>query len=205
MRRNLTAGSCRQIVVLLLVLLLAACATPVRRVDGDAFELQQRREQALEAIDAWSLRGRLAVSGGGDGGSGQLSWRNSADRTDFEVRAPVSRQTWRLLVEPGQARIEGLEGGPRIGTDAETLLREEIGWELPLQALSAWVRGMRGPGQARIEFDADGLPAVIEQHGWVVEYRGWHRDRALPMPAKVFASRGDRRVRLVIADWQLAP
>lgn len=188
----------------LLLILLAACAAPQRRTDVAAVDGQLGRERALSAMTDWSLRGRMAVSGDGDGGSGQLHWTQQAGRTEFEVRAPVSRQTWRLIVENGEARIEGLEGGVRRGRDAGELIRREIGWNLPLQSLAAWVRGLRGPGRAHVEFDREGLPALIVQDGWHIEYRGWDRDHVPPLPSKVFASRGDRRVRLSIADWTIA-
>jgi outer membrane lipoprotein LolB len=195
-------------VVLACVWLLAGCAgrpSLVPAADSAALESQGRREARLAAAPEWGLHGRIAVSGGGDGGSGQLSWRQRADHLAFEMRAPVSRQTWRLTAAPGAVRLDGLDGGPRHGTDAEALLQQELGWTVPLGHLSAWVRGMRGEGTARIGFDAEGLPALIEQHGWRIEYRGWDRSSEPALPTRVFASRGEQRVRLAIARWDRGP
>lgn len=189
-----------------IVLALAAGCAPrplLRPADAAALAAQARREAQLAAIERWSLRGRIAVSHAGDGGSGQLLWRQDEDRTMFELRAPVSRQTWRLIAGAEQARIEGLEGGPRSGRDAQTLLRDEVGWSVPLDNLSAWARGMRGAGPATIQFDANGLPATIEQAAWRIEYRGWHSQTDPPLPSRVFASSGDQRVRLAIERWEL--
>jgi outer membrane lipoprotein LolB len=193
----------RVLLGLALILLLAACAPQraMRAPDGALLAAQEAREARLAADDAWTLHGRLAVSDGSDGGSGQLRWEHTPRRTVFDLRAPVSRQTWRLTAEPDAVRIDGLEGGPRHGRDAEALLRDEIGWNLPLANLGPWVRGMRGEGRARIEFDRDGLPALIEQAGWRIEYRGWHRGDGPALPSRVFASRGEQRVRLAIQRW----
>jgi outer membrane lipoprotein LolB len=191
----------------LVLALLAGCAGQPPRRDAAPQELavQAEREARLADRDRWTLHGRIAVSGGGDGGSGQLLWTQTGDDTVFEMRAPVSRQTWRLSASPGVVRLDGLDGGARHGDDAETLLRSELGWNLPLSSLASWVRGMRGDGPARVQFDADGLPALIEQHGWRIEYRAWDRSTDPALPSRVFASRGDQRVRLAVSGWDLLP
>lgn len=188
---------------LALIVLLAACAgRPTRSGDDDvALAAQATRERLLAEQADWTVHGRLAVSNGRDGGNGQLTWEQQGEQTRFEMRAPVSRQTWRLVAGPGRARLEGLEGGPREGRDAEALLQSELGWTLPLADLAAWARGMRGRGPARIEFAADGLPRLIEQRGWSIEYRGWDSRTEPPLPSRVFASRGQQRVRLAIERW----
>ena len=47
---------------------------------------------------------------------------------------------------------------------------------------------------------APGLPALIVQQGWQVEYREW--DDADPArPRRVFARQGEATVRLVVEAW----
>jgi outer membrane lipoprotein LolB len=194
----------RAVAVVALVVVVGGCAPQrvLRPADAVRLETQRLRETQLEAQPDWTLHGRLAVSDGRDGGSGQLQWQHRAGQIVFDLRAPVSRQAWRLTAGNGEVILEGLEGGTRMGDDAQQLLRDEIGWDLPLGDLAAWVRGMRGSGQAHIEFDSAGLPALIEQRGWRIEYRGWHRGTEPVLPSRVFASRGEQRVRLAIERWE---
>lgn len=186
----------------LALLWLAACAAPQPRRDADAAALvqQAQREATLARSSSWSLHGRVAVSDGKDGGSGRIDWRQDGDAFVIEIRAPVSRQTWRLSGRPGRAQLDGLDGGPRVDVDAQALLQREVGWQLPVTDLVAWARGARGNGAARIEFDPQGRPAQIEQHGWIVEYRAWGGGEPA-LPKKVFAANGDRRVRLIVERW----
>lgn len=193
----------RGLLAILLAFALAACApAPVRReADAGLLAAQADREAELAASPAWSLAGRLAVSDGRDGGSGRIEWRQRGDDLDIRLSAPVSRQSWRLTRSDGLARLEGLAGGPRESRDAEGLLREATGWLIPVDALAAWVRGARAPGGAEIEFGEDGLPARLSQRGWQVEYRAWDGAARPPRPVRVFASRGEARVRLQVDRW----
>lgn len=188
-----------------LLALLAACApTPVRQhADAALLTEQSAREQQLAQDTVWMLSGRIAVSDGDDGGSGRIEWRQ--DGADFDIRlsAPISRQSWRLRRSGDRALLEGLDGGPREGADAQALLYEATGWIVPVDALAAWMRGARAAGPATLEFAADRLPAQLVQHGWTVQYRQWEPvPAAAPrLPQKVFASRGDARVRLLVDRW----
>ena len=193
-----------------LVVFLAACARaptrPVAVVDtARAEQLQAAREQALAARPDWSFAGRVAVSTGGNGGSGRIEWAQHGADFDVRLSAPVTRQGWRLARAGGRVRLEGLEGGVREGTDAEALLLEATRWRLPVANLGAWVRGVRGgDAPARMEFTGDGLLAALEQAGWRIEYDGWTSE-AVPLPMRIRATQGDARVRLAIEAWAPAP
>lgn len=196
----------RLLALIVAALLLAACApTPVRRApDAGLLAAQAAREAVLAADPAWALSGRLAVSQAGDGGSGRIEWRQDGENFDIRLSAPVSRQSWRLVRENGWARLEGLDGGPLAGPDAQALLYEATGWLIPVDALADWVRGARAEGDADLEFGPDGLPALLVQDGWTVEFRAWDTAAVPARPVRVFASQGEARVRLQVDQWRAA-
>jgi len=196
----------RLALLLLPVVLLVACARVPVRIDADDALLagQQAREATLEQQGAWTLVGRIAVSDGQDGGSGRIHWAQDGERFDIRLSAPVSRQSWRLSGQPGAARLEGLDGGPVEGPDAQALLYEATGWLIPLADMARWARGMRGGGVARVSFDERGLPSLIEEAGWAIEYRDWVEAGDPRLPRRVFAERGQARVRLQVERWEAA-
>lgn len=191
-------------VALALLLVLTAC-TPVR-VKGDRAMLaaQADREQALAKVDHWTLEAHLGVSDGHDGGSGTLTWERDGDHFTFTVRAPITGRSFRLRGGPDGAVLEGLDQGPVRGPDAQVLLDRVLGWHVPVAPLHDWVRGMRashGSAPASLRFGSDGLPSLLEQDGWSVQYRDWYADRDPALPRKVYATHGDYRVRLSIRQW----
>ncbi len=185
--------------------LLAGCvAAPTRPVVATSgmLDAQTGRERALAAHTRWSLEGRLGVSDGHDSGSGSLQWEQDGATFRFTVHAPVTGKTWVLSGDAQRARLEGLRDEPVEGGDAASLLRREVGWQVPFAQLVDWARAARAPGEAQVQFDAQGLPAQIEQDGWIVKYSDYDMAQSPPLPRRVFASRGEQRVRLAIRDWQ---
>ena len=199
-------------------LLLTACvAQPVRQAlppgqSAAAEASQLAREGALRQQPAWSLQGRIAVSNGRNGGSGRIDWIQHDRRFDVSVSAPVTRQSWRLVGDAASARLEGLDGGTREGPDAELLLRDATGWEVPLAALADWVRGIRAQdaGTASATYDLDGRLLRLEQGGWSIDYH-WpvpgpeSAERTAPLlPTRLDARRGEASVRLIVDQWAAA-
>jgi outer membrane lipoprotein LolB len=187
---------------LLSILLLASCAAPRLRPDASMLAAQAERERVLSAQPRWSLAGRLAISGPQDGGSGSLTWTQDGAKYRFAVSAPVTGKTWTLSGNGEQAELSGLREQAIVGHDAASLLRRELGWNVPVLELSSWVRGLRAPGPAGIVFRSDGLPAEFAQDGWKIEYRDYDTSHAPALPRRVFASNGVYKVRLAIQRWE---
>lgn len=163
---------------------------------------QATREAWLRGHASWSFEARVAVSQAGKGGSGRLDWQQQAGRYTAQLSAPVTRQSWRLSADGDGALLEGLAGGPRQGGDADLLLREATGWDIPVHTLSDWARGIASEGRA--EFSANGQLQSLEQAGWQIRYGEWQagQDDAPAMPRRIEAQRGDSKVRLIVDHWE---
>lgn len=193
-------------------LLLSACASQPMRTPVPVDPQQVRQETAQRAsIADWNLSGRVAISGGRQGGSGRIDWTQRGAHYDITLSAPVTRQGWRLSGDAGWARLEGIEGGPRESADVEALLRTATGWEVPVRAMVDWARAVAAPesayGPAQVSHGDGNRPALIAQAGWRIEYRDWYE--AGPgkpaLPRRIEAVRDDARVRLVVDDWTVVP
>lgn len=190
---------------------IGAQKTPVPDVAYSVSPAAQRAEaarvQALRAVPDWGFQGRVAVSRGKEGGSGRIEWSQQGSQYQVQLSAPVTRQSWRLVGDAasGAGRLEGLQGGTREGADAQQLLLEATGWDVPVAQLPDWSRGLvlASAGEAGVQRDAEGRPRRLQQAGWDVQYLEWTpAGPDEPMrPRRVEASRGDAKVRLVIDQW----
>lgn len=205
----------RGLLVAACAMTLAACASrgptlPPQTVLQDPEALaaaqaaQATREAWLRGHANWGFQARVAVSQAGKGGSGRLDWQQQAGRYTAQLSAPVTRQSWRLSADGDGAMLEGLAGGPRQGGDADLLLREATGWDIPVQTLSDWARGLSAPGQGESEFALNGQLQALQQAGWQIRYSEWQAGQGdtPAMPRRIEAQRGDSKVRLVVDQWE---
>jgi outer membrane lipoprotein LolB len=152
----------------------------------------------------------VAISNAGKGGNGRIDWQQEQARYVVALSAPVTRQSWRLSgdTQSEAGRLEGLEGGTREGEDAEALLLEATGWEIPVNALAEWVRGLPAEGvpNPAQSFSGEGHLRALEQAGWRIDYLEWFESvGGQPvMPRRIEAARGPAKVRLIIDRWSLA-
>jgi outer membrane lipoprotein LolB len=188
-------------------LLLAACVPQqVVRNKGDAASVAQQdaREQQLSSANHWTLVGRLAVSTGSDAGGGNLTWTQNGDHYEFELRAPITGRSFRLSGGPEGAVLEGLDGGPQHGPNAEALMKRTLGWDVPLDELRAWVLGVRAAGSnADMSFGNDHLLSMLQQDGWNVSYITWDATQKPPLPTLIRAEKSPFMVKLVVQSWNL--
>lgn len=197
-------------VVVAAAALVAACATPrvARETDpapaaAALREALARRQAQLEAAGRWGFAGRVAVSDGQDAGSGRVDWEQDGAYYTVTLRLPVSGETWRLSGDGLLCQLDGGPAGPVSGIDPEELLARELGWQLPVDAMRRWVRGLAADvAVARGELAADGLPARLRENGWTIDFAAWDRGVEPPLPTRIVAHRAPHTVRLAIARWQ---
>lgn len=194
--------ACGRSLLVLAACALAACAPVRTRETPAALEQLAAREAQLAPRTHWSLSARIFVSDGAqNSGSGDLEWTHDGDSYRFTLRAPTGR-TWKLSGDAREAVLEGVDAQPLRGEDPARLLRERLGWDVPVADLADWVRGVRAAsGSAEVQYDGQGRPAVLSQDGWKIEYRDWFDDLAPPMPRRVYAARGNARVKLAVERW----
>ncbi|MDJ0656201.1 MAG: lipoprotein insertase outer membrane protein LolB [Xanthomonadales bacterium] len=158
------------------------------------------------ALDRWSLKARLALSNGGDGGSGQLEWHHAPDRSEMRFHGAFGRGSWRLTSEADSAALRLADGTVYTADDVESLVLAQTGWHIPVQALQYWVRGVQSPvlaGKSVIR-DAQGRLQRLEQMGWTVVYDRYRQlDNGMVLPRKITATRRDSRIRLIVKSWSL--
>ncbi len=179
----------------------------VTEVSAAAQAAEQARQAALRAQADWAFQGRVAISKGRNGGNGRIDWQQQDGGFQISLAAPVTRQSWQLSGGDGRpARLEGLDGGPRTGEDAGQVLAQATGWEIPVEQLPDWVRGLPAQGAVapdHLGFDAEGRPRVLRQQGWQVDFLDWYpaEDGRPSLPRRIEAVNGDAKVRLIVDEW----
>jgi outer membrane lipoprotein LolB len=185
--------------------LLPACATLPVATDG--LDYDQRR-RALESVERWEMRGRLAVDTGERAFQGSFNWRQSSERLDLTVRGPLGNGVLRVTGTPRALTVTA-RGETRALTDPETELSALLGWWLPVGSLPAWLLGRADDGfRATTEIKPDGTLGALDQRLWRVTYPTYQLTSAtgaasgVLIPRRIELAHGALELRLTIDEWR---
>ncbi len=80
-----------------------------------------------------------------------------------------------------------------------------LGWDLPLEGLPYWVRGLAWPGAATKDqsFDDQGRLKQLSQAGWEVSYLDWAPAGVAGLPSKLDLQGQRLRMRLLVEKWSV--
>lgn len=187
------------------ILLLPACSTVQTTDSTDPVRLEQyeTRVGAITKLEAWTLRGRLAVSDENDGGSGTLRWQEDPGGSRMDFHGAMGRGAWRLVASSGQAELKLADGKHYTASTVGELVHDQLGWEIPVENLSWWVRGVAAPGSAdRRTLGEHGTLSFLSQGGWDIEFGRYRDVNGLSLPLKLTARQGGKSVKLAIREWE---
>jgi outer membrane lipoprotein LolB len=205
--------------LLLINLWLFGCASSqVKEVATEKIDWQQQ-QQALQQIKQWSINGRIAVQTNHDGGQADYRWQQ-LNTTDYNIRlqAPLGAGTTWINGDAQGVSLQTSSGDALFDVDVDKLMRQINGWPLPVSGLRYWVLGLPSVATAYSvsEWKSNGLPGVMLQDGWRIEFRRYKKVSGILVPHKLFIRRADVQdigdlenneedidVRLIIRQWSI--
>ena len=176
----------------LLAALLGACAAVPRGRELAAVD--------PAALSSFELSGRINLKVQKEAFPGRVRWQHAPAADELWFYSPVGTAVAHLQQNDDGARVTTAQGREHRADDLRQLALEVLGWDLPLEALPYWVRGIPWP-QAEVrdaKRDPQGRLQHLEQGDWRVTYLGWG---ANGLPAKLDLLGQRLRMRLVVDRW----
>lgn len=182
------------------LLLLAGCTTtsPQR----DQVNWQQERAR-LERLTHWQLSGKMAIITAQQKGSARLNWQQDGDDYRLNLSSIVGTHILELSRSKGEVTLIDNDGKQHQSQDAEALIYQLTGWNIPVQGLPEWIKGL--PGKAEFELNPDASLASVRDGQWQIVY-GDYRDQAgYRLPHLLTMTGQGSRLKLQINQWTLTP
>jgi len=205
--------------LLLINLWLFGCASSqVKEVAEEKIDWQHQ-QQALQQIKQWAINGRIAVQTNYDGGQADYHWQQ-LNTTDYKIRlqAPLGAGTTWINGDAQGVNLRTSSGEALYDADVDKLMLQINGWPLPVSGLRYWVLGLPSAASSYSvsQWKSNGLPGVMLQDGWRIEFRRYKKVSGILMPHKLFIRRADAQgvgdmgnneedvdVRLIIRQWSV--
>lgn len=185
---------------------MAGCAelavvTPAGKAATSAWDA---RLEDLYSLQQWSIRGHLAVQAGGEGWSATLHWDQNHQNYILRFIAPLGQGTYQLSGGEEQVTLLTADNKVYQAPDAESLLQDNLGWNVPLHGLKYWVRGVPEPGIAteNLLLDDQGRMTDLQQSGWRISISRYSDFNGKELPSKLFLQNDRFQLRLVVLAWK---
>jgi outer membrane lipoprotein LolB len=183
--------------ILILVSLLSACST-VQTV-APRLDLPD----SPEFLTRWSMDGRIAVQSGEKAWQANLFWEHEPQQDRLRLSGPWSQGLVSIVLQKDLIYVNEGGGVTALSKDPDAMLREKLGFVVPLASLRYWVLGRPNPALssrpgAAHESDED---SAFEQSGWQIQVQNTSQVDGWLLPQKLVAQGAGVKLKIVTDQW----
>ena len=196
----------RHLTLYLLLLLVAGCAGLDQREPTSAG--WQAHSQQLAMLQQWTASGKLAVRTADAAESVGLIWQQHDQDTHLQLSGPLGVGATTIYSD-GQ-RLDIRQGDEHRTLDISTpdAIVLNTGWDLPLRALTHWLKGVPSPDSKVQGLELDPQTELLQsllQDDWEVRYEEYEQFQEFMLPTRLQIQRGATRAKVVISHWHTSP
>ena len=175
-----------------LLAFLTGCAT---QKDASGPDSQQ-----LTLVTSWTAQGKLAYDVNGQRGNFSFRWIQSNHAYEIVLFGPLGISVATIIGNEVSARITTSEGQMLSAARPEQLLQETLGLDMPVSAMTRWLRGMPRNPVTSGEVEGSTKTAIegFNELGWQVEVQ--RRDKSMN-PSRVRISRSGANFLVIVKGW----
>lgn len=192
----------------LCALLLTHCAQVPKH--SGTIDLSAEKQQLI-SLNHWQLEGKLGLRIPGNNGSARLHWSENPPDYELTLSGPLGQGRTTITGNNEYVRLTQADAPEQIATDAESLLREATGWELPVEQLRTWVKGIPAASEpaSNERYSENGILEGFEQAGWELSFKRHQRVNGYLLPGHIVVRRplaeADSEIRLILSIHQWEP
>lgn len=158
----------------------------------------------LNPLQSFRAFGKVAFHDGKRGGTASLEWQQSLQQYSILLMGALGIGSLQVSGTPGHVTMVTSDGQTTEASTPEALIRQKLGWLIPVSPMQYWLKGLGAPGEAPIreEFDAANRLAVLEQQGWKISYVTYMNIAGIEVPEKLMLENGPIKLRFIFRKWE---
>lgn len=195
-----------KLTVLILFFFLTGCATVIHAPDDLHMTTNPEvRNQNLANLQDFEAVGKVGFSDGKQGGNANIVWEQHPQSYQIRLYGPLGSNTVQIKGESNRVSLTRTDGKIITASTPEALVRQELGWVIPVSGLRYWLRGLPAPGAAPKEMLLDNSNRLwqIDQQGWNIEYQAYKSIDGRDVPYKLLLTNGSIRLKFIFDRWSL--
>lgn len=199
--------------ILLSAFLLAGCPsldinenrpTNVQYLDNNDPNWQQHL-QKLKQIHAYSAQGQLGYISAKERFSSRFDWQyQHAKSYRLTLSSTISSSTLTFHMHEKGLTISDHKGNQRSAADAQMLLREIVGMEMPLDKLSTWLKGQPDENadyRIGINHLLANFSYPVDGNLWTADYLNYHQNQSIALPRDILLKNHQQTLKVRVDHW----
>lgn len=160
---------------------------------------------ANQQLQNWQIDGKVGIRVNGDAGSAYIQWEQQGDAFRIKLYGPLGQGTTWITGNTQLITLQQPGKDPISAPTAEELMQTALGWSLPVNDFSHWIKGSPAPDQPTQNsgHNADGQLNRFHQSGWDIEYPRLALQQFWHLPQKIIATNPAAKITLIIKEWTL--
>jgi outer membrane lipoprotein LolB len=195
----------RLLLLSIAVSLLNAC-TQLPKIDsGLKTQLWLEHQLTAGGIQSWNIKGRVAVKNDKESGTVTLLWDQFISNYELRFIAPLGQGTYILTGTPNGVVMKGPKDLILMAETPEQILRKGLGWDVHLDGLKYWVRGLPEPDikYSELLLDDKGRLTNMEQSGFNVSVSRYTDLDGVSLPEKLTIKSDNIKLKVIIQNWEI--
>ncbi len=195
--------------------LLSGCAgfntlfQPKEKEVSAPYFLEQKPRACVSKV---GIRGRFSVyykiDDREEGVHGSFEWEQTPELTSITLLSPLGQVAATVDVMPQLTTFAVPGKPPKSAPNAESLIKSQLGWALPVSGMKEWLQGCAVDAQGRSFIASPEKKSVITKDKWQIDYVSWIDGPTMPLPKRINLTKGrdqtdlDLNIKLVIDEWR---
>ncbi|PKH26432.1 lipoprotein localization factor LolB [Enterobacterales bacterium CwR94] len=190
-------------------LVLAACSIHQPTAPGKSPDSPQwqAHQQEVSKITQFQTRGAFAYLSDKQKVYARFNWQQTApDRYRLLLTNPLGSTELQLDAQGNVVQLVDNKGKRYTSNDAEKMISQLTGMDIPLQNLRQWMLGLPGDAtdyQLDSQYRLTHVNYRRDDQQWQVSYQGYDQKQQPALPANLELKQGDQRIKLKMDSWTL--
>jgi len=188
-----------------LAFLISSCSV----VQKQPKQLQQNKidkknnEISLRQFVNWKFHGRISIKTPEETSIISIRWQQNEDDIKLRLYGSMGKTYARLVKKDGVATLT-VENKSYTNTNARYLLWSVLGWDLPIDEMQYWIKGITHPekNELKILRDKKGQLISFDYNSWHADFERYKKYESYQLPTKLILTHPKLRIRISIQSWK---
>ncbi len=167
------------------------------------FKQWEQHKAHLSGLKNWQMDSRIFIQTKEEGFSSSIRWKQQGQSYQLRFSAPFSQGIYLLTGSPEKVSIRLPDNTEQSAKDPETLMKQALGFKLPVSGLNYWLRGLPYPDDPDrdIILDKNERLIALKQAGWKIKISRYIHQDGYYLPTKLTMENKHLRMKMVVNKW----